>query len=40
MKQNKNKLIDTEYRLVVTRKEGDYKVGEMDEGGQAYGDGR
>ena len=38
-KQNKNKLIETENRAVVIRAEGGWRVGEMDEGGQLYGDG-
>ena len=32
MKYNKNKLIDTENRLVVTRWEGDYGIGEKIKG--------
>ena len=35
-KQNKNKLIDTENRFVVTRGEGCYRAGQRD---QLYGDG-
>ena len=38
-KQNKNKLIDTENRLVVTRGEQVWGEGEMGNGGQLYGDG-
>ena len=38
-KQNKNKLIDTENRLLVTRREGGWGEGEMGEGDKMYGDG-
>ena len=37
--QTKHKLIDTENRLVVTRGERGWGVGEIGEGGQLYGDG-
>ena len=36
-KPNKNQHIDTETRVVITRGEGEAE-GEMDEGGQLYGD--
>lgn len=38
MKQNKNKLKDTENRLVVTRGEGGWRVGKMSEGAEVNGD--
>lgn len=31
-KQNKNKLIDTEIRLLVTRREGGWGIGKISEG--------
>ena len=36
---NKNKVTDTEVRLVVTGGEGSWGMGEKDEGGQLYGEG-
>ena len=39
-KQNKNKLIDTEIRLVVTIREGGWGIGKISEGvSHLYGDG-
>lgn len=37
--KKKNKLKDTENRLVVTGGEGGWEVGKKVEGGQLYGDG-
>ena len=37
-KQNKNKLTDTENRLVVTRGEGGWEMGEMGKRAQPYSD--
>lgn len=39
-KQNKNKLRDTGYRLVVTRGEKGWVKGKILKGGQLYGDRR
>ena len=37
-KYNKDRLIDTEHRLVVTRGEGSWRVDRMGEGDQLYCD--
>ena len=37
-KQNRNKLIDTDNRLVITRREWGWKSGEWGKGDQIYGD--
>lgn len=38
-KQSNTGFLAAETRLMVTRAEGGWKVGEMGEGGQLYGDG-
>lgn len=39
-KQNKNELIDVKNRLVITRSEGVWGLGEVCEQSQLYGEGR